>query len=162
MGISFYRYLTIDYSLHFKREYSSSIHELHERSAYRIFDVLETNGGLYLKVGQAVAMQSAVLPPAFQAKFARLFDDAPQASWSEIEKVFRQEYDGLGPDDIFLPGSFDRKAVASASIAQVHRAKLKTGEDVAVKIQKPQVSRWVTWDLGSFKYVSFFLFLGEE
>jgi aarF domain-containing kinase len=107
--------------------------------------------GLYLKVGQAIAMQAAVLPPAFQKKFAKLFDDAPQESYNAILKVFKQEYGGKTPDEVFLPGSFEHKAVASASIAQVHRAKLKDGTPVAIKIQKPQIATWIHWDLKSYQ-----------
>ena len=92
-----------------------------------------------------------------QEKFSRLFDDAPQVPYSVVEKVFLSELGCLpaGPDGIFEV--FEEQAAASASIAQVHRAKLKTtdGSDhwVAVKIQKPDVSKQVEWDLGAFTVV---------
>ena len=92
-----------------------------------------------------------------QEKFARLFDDAPQVPYSVVEKVFVSEFGRppTGPDGIFEV--FEEQAAASASIAQVHRAKLKTtdGSDqwVAVKIQKPDVSKQVNWDLGAFTAV---------
>ncbi len=90
-------------------------------------------------------------------KFARLFDDAPQVPYSVVENVFISEFGRppTGPDGVFE--LFDQQAAASASIAQVHRAKLKTtdGSDhwVAVKIQKPDVSNQVDWDLGAFTVV---------
>ncbi|EPS37438.1 hypothetical protein H072_8887 [Dactylellina haptotyla CBS 200.50] len=142
--------ITIDYKLNFTESKGDSIDELHLRSAERVFDILAKNGGLYLKVGQAVAMQAAVLPPAFQQKFAQLFDNAPQVSYKEVLRVFKQEFNGKTPDDIFMPGSFETEAIASASIAQVHRARLKDGTHVAVKIQKPQIATWIEWDLKSW------------
>ncbi|KAF3941486.1 hypothetical protein ABW19_dt0210393 [Dactylella cylindrospora] len=142
--------LTIDYKLNFTESKGNKIGELHLRSAERVFDVLSKNGGLYLKVGQAIAMQAAVLPPAFQQKFAQLFDNAPQVSYREVLKVFKQEFNGQTPDDIFMPGSFEKQAIASASIAQVHKAKLRDGTPVAVKIQKPEIATWINWDLKSW------------
>ncbi|KAK6341817.1 hypothetical protein TWF730_001306 [Orbilia blumenaviensis] len=142
--------ITIDYKLNFTRRKGDKIDGLHLRSAERVFDVLAKNGGLYLKVGQAIAMQAAVLPPAFQQRFAQLFDNAPQVSYKEVLKVFKQDFGGKTPDDIFMPGSFEKEAIASASIAQVHRARLKDGTPVAVKIQKPQIATWIRWDLQSW------------
>ncbi|KAJ6264233.1 hypothetical protein Dda_0376 [Drechslerella dactyloides] len=142
--------VSIDYKLNFKKAKGDKIGDLHLRSAERVFDVLAKNGGLYLKVGQAIAMQSSVLPPAFQQMFAQLFDNAPQVSYKEVLRVFKEEFNGQSPDDIFLPGSFEKQAIASASIAQVHKARLKDGTPVAVKIQKPQIATWIHWDLQSW------------
>lgn len=88
-----------------------------------------------------------------QDRFGRLFDDAPQIPYSSIQAMFRSEFGRLpdGPDGVFA--EIDEQAVASASIAQVHRARLRTGEWVAVKIQKPAVSKQVEWDLGAFRVV---------
>jgi aarF domain-containing kinase len=88
-----------------------------------------------------------------QDKFARLFDDAPQIPYSDIMSVFRSEFGRppAGPDGIF--DVFDEEAIASASVAQVHRAKLKSGQWVAVKIQKPDVTKQIEWDLGAFRMV---------
>lgn len=94
-----------------------------------------------------------------QRKFSRLFDDAPQIPYSTVRKVFLTEF-GRPPEEVFEV--FEKEAVASASIAQVHRAKLWAGDAesgakeerwVAVKIQKPDVGRQVEWDLGAFRIV---------
>ena len=100
-----------------------------------------------------------MLPAPFQTRFSTLFDDAPQVPYAEVEKVFVSEFGRppIGEDGIFE--EFEERAVASASIAQVHRAKLKKedpGEPdrwVAVKIQKPAVSTQVDWDLASYRLV---------
>lgn len=92
-----------------------------------------------------------------QEKFAKLFDDAPQVPLPIILKVFHSEFGRppTGPDGVFE--EFEEQAVASASVAQVHRAKLKSpdgnGAWVAVKIQKPDVSKQVNWDLGAYRAV---------
>lgn len=99
-----------------------------------------------------------------QAKFASLFDDAPQIPYSDVHRVFVKELGRppSGPDGVFEV--FEEKAVASASIAQVHKAKLwpRIGPDgqpekkerwVAVKVQKPDVSTQMEWDLGAYRAV---------
>ena len=90
-----------------------------------------------------------------QKKFAKLFDDAPQVPYEVVYKVLKAQYgkEPTGPDGVFEV--FEEEAVASASIAQVHRAKLKSpdgnGAWVAVKIQKPDVSKQVEWDLAGYR-----------
>jgi aarF domain-containing kinase len=103
--------------------------------------------------GQAIGANAALLPRAFQSRFAKLFDDAPQVPYETVLKVFKQEFNRPpdGPDGVFA--IFEHEAAASASVAQVHRAKTHDGEWVAVKIQKPAVGKQVSWDLASFKMV---------
>jgi aarF domain-containing kinase len=85
-------------------------------------------------------MQAAVLPPAYGEAFSTLFDEAPQMSYEEVEKVFKRDFDKL-PDEMF--DVFEREAKASASIASVFKARLKSGEWVAVKVQKPEIEKQV-------------------
>ncbi|KAI8063240.1 ABC1 family-domain-containing protein [Gongronella butleri] len=134
--------LAVDYKLH--GDQVSKMAELHERVAHRMFDVLERNGGLYIKIGQVIAAQSAILPTAYQKRAKSLLDSAPAVPLSAIERVFMEEYGQL-PQNLFK--SFDPEPVASASIAQVHRATLFSGEHVAVKVQKPAVQKQIGWDL---------------
>lgn len=94
-----------------------------------------------------------------QVKFASLFDDAPQIPYSIVCNVFEKELGRppSGPGGVFEV--FEEKAVASASIAQVHRAKFwpRPGETeekwVAVKVQKPSVAKQTEWDLAAFRIV---------
>jgi len=64
----------IDYKINFRAHptFAESIEALHARNAQKLFDLLRTNGGLYLKIGQAIAMQSAILPPQFQKMFQKV------------------------------------------------------------------------------------------
>ncbi|KUI73337.1 hypothetical protein VM1G_08900 [Cytospora mali] len=160
--------VAMDYKLNFRAKplpiigSEGGIPELHRRSAERMSDLLRHNGGLYLKIGQAIAMQSAVLPPEFQKMFARMFDDAPQDTWEEVERVIRQDFGGRSVQDVFGvsfaggegKGVIERTARASASVAQVHWARLPDGREVALKIQKPEIAKQIGWDLWAFKVVS--------
>ncbi|USW50573.1 Putative ABC1 atypical kinase-like domain, protein kinase-like domain superfamily [Septoria linicola] len=156
-------FIALDYKLNFRAHpwYGESVEDLHHRSAVRVFELLRANGGLYLKIGQAIAMQSAVLPPEFQKMFARMFDDAPQNDWKEVEKVIREDF-GKSVEEVFGvsftgeegKGVMERTARASASVAQVHWARLADGREVAVKVQKKEIERQVGWDLWAFRVVS--------
>jgi aarF domain-containing kinase len=152
--------VALDYKINFRAHpfFGGSISDLHRRNAERMYDLLRTNGGLYLKIGQAVAMQSAVLPPEFQKRFAKMFDDAPQNDWEDVERVIREDF-GKSPEEVFgvsfsrEPGKgvMEKKASASASVAQVHWARLQDGREVAVKVQKREIRQQVGWDLWAFK-----------
>ncbi|KAI0245804.1 ABC1 family-domain-containing protein [Lactifluus subvellereus] len=150
--------IAADYKLNFTPGKSDSISALHERVGDRLLNLFSSNGGLYVKFGQAIGANAALLPKPMQAKFSRLFDDAPQVPFADIARVFQEEFGRppSGPDGIFA--EFEETAVASASIAQVHRARLKEedggpGDWVAVKIQKPAVAKQMEPDLAAFRAV---------
>ncbi|CAG8955142.1 hypothetical protein HYFRA_00007157 [Hymenoscyphus fraxineus] len=151
--------VALDYKMNFRpNPWIGTIGDLHRRSAERMFDLLHANGGLYLKIGQAIAMQSAILPEEFAKMFARMFDDAPQNDWKDVEKVIREEF-GKSPEEVFgvsfanVPGYgvMEKKARASASVAQVHWARLADGREVAIKVQKREIEQQVGWDLWAFR-----------
>ncbi|KAF2030373.1 ABC1-domain-containing protein [Setomelanomma holmii] len=153
----------LDYKINFRAHppLADSIEDLHARNAKRIFDLLRHNGGLYLKIGQAIAMQSAILPPEFQKMFQKMFDDAPQNEWREVEQVVREDF-GKSVEEVFGvsftqeegKGMMEKTARASASVAQVHWARLADGREVAIKIQKKEIAQQVGWDLWAFKVVA--------
>ncbi|KIW03368.1 uncharacterized protein PV09_05576 [Verruconis gallopava] len=157
-------YIGLDYKINFRPNppFADSVEDVHRRSAQRIFNLLRENGGLYLKIGQAIAMQSAILPPEFQRMFARMFDDAPQNEWADVERVVREDFGGRSVEEVFgvsfsgdpTKGIMERTARASASVAQVHWARLEDGREVAIKIQKREIAQQVGWDLWAFKIVS--------
>lgn len=157
-------YAALDYKINFRENppFAKDLTEVHRRNATRLFELLRNNGGLYLKIGQAIAMQSAVLPPEFQKMFARMFDDAPQNSWAEVRQVIMEDFGGRTPEEVFgvsfdgdpNAGTMEKKARASASVAQVHWARLKDGREVAIKVQKREIAQQVGWDLWAFKVVT--------
>ncbi|KAI8915316.1 ABC1 family-domain-containing protein [Powellomyces hirtus] len=139
--------ITADYKWNFVEGNAANFEALHERVANRILSVCKENGGLYIKFGQQIAAVP-VLPAAYNKTFKVLFDDAPAVSYAVVEKIIKEEL-GQSPDQIFE--TFSRTPLASASIAQVHRATLKDGSVVAVKIQKPEIQRQIGWDLFTYK-----------
>lgn len=154
--------VALDYKVNFRPNppLAKSIAHVHARNAERLSELLRANGGLYLKIGQAIAMQSAILPPEFQKMFSRMFDDAPQNDWKDVEKVIKEDF-GMSAEEVFgvsfsgdqSRGIMERTARASASVAQVHWARLGDGREVAIKIQKKEIAQQVKWDLWAFKYV---------
>ncbi|KAJ7062817.1 ABC1 family-domain-containing protein [Mycena amicta] len=151
--------ITADYKLNFTPAKSEHIPELHSRVADIMFDLFTSNGGLYIKIGQAIGANAAFLPRPVQVKFASLFDDAPQIPFSDVLSVFKSEFGRppSGPGGVFE--YFDQDAIASASIAQVHKARMwpesgeTEGQWVAVKVQKPDVAKQTEWDLGAYRIV---------
>jgi aarF domain-containing kinase len=153
-------YVAADYKINFREHplFGGTIADLHRRTAETLFNLLRENGGLYLKIGQAIAMQSAIMPPEFQKMFSRMFDDAPQNSWADVEKVIREDF-GKSPEEVFGisftgeegKGVMEKTARASASVAQVHWARLADGREVAIKVQKREIAQQVGWDLWAFK-----------
>ncbi|RMZ87072.1 hypothetical protein DV736_g5699, partial [Chaetothyriales sp. CBS 134916] len=156
--------VALDYKINFRENppFADDIAEVHTRSAQKLFELLRKNGGLYLKIGQAIAMQSAILPPEFQKMFSRMFDDAPQNSWDEVSQVISKDFGGRSPEEVFgisfdgdpNAGVMEKKARASASVAQVHWARLRDGREVAIKVQKKEIAQQVGWDLWAFKVVT--------
>ncbi|KAG2121618.1 ABC1 family-domain-containing protein [Suillus clintonianus] len=142
--------ISADYKLNFTPEHADRIPALHQRVADRMYDLFTSNGGLYIKIGQAIGANAALMPAPFQQKFARLFDDAPQIPYPTIARVFQREFN-KSPQELFA--YFDEKAMASASVAQVHKARTWDGDWVAVKVQKPDVGRQTSYDLVAFRAV---------
>ena len=140
------RGLTAPDKWNFNPENAADIEHMHERVARRFHETIVTNQGLWIKAGQALGLQAALLPKPYRTAFSDIFDDAPTVPYAEIENVIKQDLGGKLPEEIFT--TFEHKAVNSASIAQVHRATVRraeigpdgkpTGktwmEDVAVKV----------------------------
>jgi hypothetical protein len=116
---------------------------VHQRSADKLLKLCEVNRGIYIKLGQHVAQLEYMLPPQYVQTMAVLTHAAPRDSWATAAAVLQEEL-GDGPgrrlEDVFE--SIEHEPIASASLAQVHVARLRgTGEKVAVKIQHRGESR---------------------
>lgn len=105
---------------------------------------LEDGGVTFVKLGQVLSTRPDLLPPEFIDELSRLQNHVAPVPVAEIEEVIRAE---LGAPAAELFAEFDPVPLASASIAQVHRARLHSGADAVVKIQRPGVRQTVEQDL---------------
>jgi ubiquinone biosynthesis protein len=101
-------------------------------------------GPTYVKFGQIIASSPGAFGEQLSREFRGLLDRVPPANQVEVNELFAEEL-GAAPSELFA--AFDEEPFASASIAQVHYATLRSGEEVVVKIQRPGIRRRVTADL---------------
>jgi ubiquinone biosynthesis protein len=106
--------------------------------------MLEELGPTYIKLGQILSMRQDLIPPEYSKEFSRLQDDVQPFGIEEVEKLIKEEL-GAGIDDLFA--DFEDLPIAAASIGQVHRAKLKSGDEVVVKVQRPGIRKTIEADL---------------
>jgi predicted unusual protein kinase regulating ubiquinone biosynthesis (AarF/ABC1/UbiB family) len=125
--------------------------EKHQRNARRIEAAILRLRGLFIKVGQLISIMANFLPDAFREELQRLQDQVPPRPYKDIEARLREEFGGRAPTDVFA--EFSPEPVASASIGQVHRARLVTGEAVAVKVQYPDIEEIVRTDLRALRRI---------
>lgn len=107
-------------------------------------------GGLLIKLGQFLSARADLLPAEALAELAQLQDEVPAEPFSDIQGVIEREL-GAPMDDLFE--RVDREPSGSASLGQVHRARLHDGREVAVKVQRPDVARIVRTDLSTLRFV---------
>lgn len=107
-------------------------------------EALEEAGGVFVKLGQMLSTRSDLLPPVVLAELTMLQDAAVLVPRAEMETWLTSEL-GAAPASLFA--DFDWEPVAGASIAQVYRARLLSGEPVAVKVQRPGIAALMEGDL---------------
>lgn len=106
--------------------------------------MLEELGPTFVKAGQILSMRSEILPPSFTRELSKLRTDVEPMDRETVLAALRAEYDEP-IEDIF--DAIDDNPLGSASVAQVHKARLVTGELVAVKIQRPHVQEVMAKDI---------------
>lgn len=114
------------------------------RRAARLREILTRLGPAYIKVGQALSTRPDLVPPAYLEELTLLQDQLPPFP-NEIAFQFIQEELGDRPDQIYA--ELSDNPIAAASLGQVYKGRLKSGETVAVKVQRPGLAQKITLDL---------------
>ncbi|KAG8375303.1 hypothetical protein BUALT_Bualt10G0086300 [Buddleja alternifolia] len=122
----------------------------HERNAKRVLNLIVKLEGLWVKLGQYLSTRADVLPPAYIRLLKQLQDSLPPRPLAEVCKTIRKEL-GKSMEDLFL--NFDNVPLATASIAQVHRATLGDGKEVVVKVQHESIKEIILEDLKNAKSI---------
>lgn len=112
--------------------------------ARRALLVLQELGPTFIKLGQILSTRADLIPDEFIAEFKTLQDNVPPFSFEEARNQIEIEL-GASLEDLFE--SFDEKQIATASIGQVYNAMLKTGEEVVVKVQRPNIILTIQRDI---------------
>ena len=104
-----------------------------------------TEGGVtFIKLGQMLSTRPDLLPPAYMSELSQLHSQVPPDPWETVRQSLTAELGGP-PEELF--SEFDPEPLAAASLGQVHKATLTTGEEVVVKIQRPSADATVRADL---------------
>lgn len=114
------------------------------KRAIRLREILTRLGPAYIKVGQALSTRPDLVPPSYLEELARLQDQLPPFP-NEIAFQFIEEELGDRPDQIYA--ELSEHPIAAASLGQVYKGKLKSGETVAVKVQRPGLAQNITLDI---------------
>ncbi|MBV9007736.1 MAG: AarF/ABC1/UbiB kinase family protein [Verrucomicrobia bacterium] len=122
--------------------------------AEELADDLEKLGPTFVKVGQLLSTRVELLPQAYLDALARLQDKVEPFDFNEVEKIVTSEL-GVRMSRAFA--DFEVKPMASASLGQVHRARLRDGRAVAVKVQRPEIREQMVEDLDALEEIAQFL-----
>ena len=141
--------------------------ELHEHTADEGADGkaeelaadLEKLGPTFIKLGQLLSTRADLLPPPYLEALSRLQDQVEPFPYEEVDRIVSEEL-GVRLSKAFA--EFEPKPLAAASLAQVHRARLRRGLEVVVKVQRPDIQQQIIDDLDALEEVAHFMDLHTE
>ncbi|PNS14096.1 hypothetical protein CAC42_6609 [Sphaceloma murrayae] len=131
-------------------EYSALLKACHQRCADRTYKTLESNGSIFVKLGQHLSSLNYLLPSEWCDTFIPLQDKCPVSSFESVQKMVLRDT-GKPIEEYF--SDFNVQPIGAASLAQVHIATMReTGVEVAVKIQHPSLDEWAEMDLALTRF----------
>lgn len=116
----------------------------------RAVSAIQALGATFIKFGQILSTRPDIVPPDYLAALQNLQDNVSPLAWDDIKTVLENNF-GENFQERF--SSIDEKAMATASIAQVHEAILKDGTEVVLKIQRPNIQKQILADLSIMKFL---------
>lgn len=131
------------------RQKDEEVQELTYAERIRLF--IESMGTTFIKLGQIASTRGDLLPPELIKELEKLQSHVPSFPSDNVKTIIEDSL-GAPMDEIFM--IFDEDPVGSASIGQVHRAMLLSGEDVAVKVQRPNIEKTVRTDLEILRHLA--------
>ncbi len=137
-----------------KEQYNPLYKKLHLKNSNLLYKLCLNNGATWVKLAQFLSARPDILPKAYIEALKPLQNENRKVPFAKLEQVLVAEL-GANWRDHFE--SIDEAPIATASIAQVHKAKLKNGQDVAIKIQQPQVRDLFDEDFTIFQIIATFL-----
>ena len=136
---------------HGTEEYKTTMTEVHQRSANRLLDLCNKNGGVFIKVGQHIGALDYLLPEEYVSTMKVLHARAPRMELEDVYAVLREDLK-IDPDTIFE--EFQDEPLGTASLAQVHKAKLKgSDQEVAIKVQHRYVKQHSLVDIYTMDFL---------
>ena len=118
--------------------------EPQESRSVRLRKVLEELGPTFIKLGQILSVRPDLIPIDLCDELSKLQDQVPPFDYGDIKKQIKESL-GSYPEELF--SAFNSTPIAAASLGQAHQARLKTGEDVVVKVQRPDIRRTIETDI---------------
>lgn len=152
LSLSFVIFIKI-YWYKFRKKPQAEWDLLWEKIGARFRKTLFELEGLLIKVGQILSTRADLLPTPFIKQIQDLTDKVPSSDWNEIEEILKDEW-ATSIHGIFQ--SIESEAIASASIGEVYRGILKTGEKVAVKVQRPHIQSILKTDFRTLAIIIWF------
>ncbi len=115
---------------------------------------LERLGPTFIKLGQLLSTRADILPPPYLEALTRLQDNVGPFSFADVERIVE---DDLGVRISKAFNRFDSVPMASASLGQVHRAEMRDGREVVVKVQRPEIREQIVQDVAALEELATFL-----
>ena len=134
-----------------KRVQVEKFGERYEGLPVKLRRAMENLGGAFVKLGQLLSLRPDLIPKDFCEEFSKLQDEVKPLHFNVVKKVIEKEF----KRPIFtIFAEFEKEPIASASVGQVHKAKLKTGETVVVKVQRPNIRKVFDADISLLYYIA--------